>query len=149
MSRCHNCSTEFAGVLCPACGALVLKSEDEISCENHPGEPAVACCVVCGKPVCGDCTTSSEGAFLCDLPDHQRNAAGWVPATIAADAFEADLLRANLVQANIPVRLADPRSFTGTLWFRPHLGVRVLVERPSLESARSLLSSFHLLDNES
>ncbi len=148
MSRCHNCGAEIAGVLCSDCGALDLKSEDDVSCENHPGEPAVACCVVCGKPVCGDCTTSAQGAFLCDAPEHHRIVGSWALVTLAAGSFEADMLKVNLVQAGIPTRVADPRSFAGTLWFRQHLGVRVLVERLALESARNLLRSFQLLDIE-
>jgi len=149
MSRCRNCGAEVAEVLCPSCGALVVKSADEIACENHPGEPAVACCVVCGKPVCGDCTTSSDGVFVCDLPEHHRIAATWVPLTLAMDAFEADMVKTNLVQAGIPIRVADPRNFAGTLWFRPHLGVRILVERATWELAKNVIGSFQLPDIES
>lgn len=149
MGLCHNCGTEIAGIWCPSCGALASRSEDEISCENHPGERAVACCVVCGKPVCGDCTTTANDSLQCDVPEHHKHAADWALVTLVADSFEAAMLKANLVQAGIPTRVADPRSFAGTLAFRPHLHVRILVGRSDLESARALLRSFQLLSNES
>ncbi|HLA68962.1 MAG TPA: DUF2007 domain-containing protein [Bacteroidota bacterium] len=152
MIHCRHCRTEVAesDVLCSSCGAIVLHSEEEeIACENHTGEKAIACCVVCGKPVCGDCATSRENAFLCDIPEHHQVAGMWALAMLAESPFEADMVRANLVHAGIQTRVADPRDFAGTLNFRPHLRVRVLVERSSLESARELLRSFQLMGPES
>src|SRR3990172_1664840 len=126
MSQCHHCRTEVLenDVLCPSCGAIVVRSEDEeIACENHTGEQAIACCVVCGKPVCGDCATSRAGVFLCDIPEHQEVAGKWAVVTVAENSFEADMLRANLVHAGIQTRLADPRHFVGTLLFHRPLNV--------------------------
>ena len=151
MNQCRSCEAGVGetDVLCSVCGAIVMVSgDDEISCENHPGERAVACCCMCGKPVCGDCATSAGGLFLCDASEHQRAAEQWAVVAFAASPFEADMLKSNLAQAGIPVRVADPREFAGSLWFRPSLHVRILVERASLESALSLLRSFQLVNSE-
>ena len=34
-------------------------------CPNHPDTPAVARCAVCGKPVCGKCLVTRNGAQYC------------------------------------------------------------------------------------
>jgi hypothetical protein len=34
-------------------------------CFNHPGRPAVAICVSCGKAVCASCSTPWEGMHHC------------------------------------------------------------------------------------
>lgn len=152
MKQCRNCEAGVGetDVLCSVCGAMVMVfGEEEISCENHPGERAVACCYMCGKPVCGDCATSAGGLFLCDVPEHCQAAEQWAAVAFPASPFEADMLKANLAQAGIPVRVADPREFAGSLWFRPQLQVRILVERANLESALSLLRSFQLVNSDS
>jgi hypothetical protein len=87
--------------------------------------------------------------FLCDVQEHHQIAEHWAVVAFAASPFEADMLRANLVQAGIPTRVADPREFSGTLWFRLHLDVRVLAERSNLESAVSLLRSIQPVSTQS
>jgi len=152
MNTCKHCLVAVAGdeVVCPSCGAIVSqKNGGGISCENHAGEAAVACCTMCGKPVCGDCATSGEGVFLCDAPEHHLGEERWSILAVATSPFEADMISTNLIQVGIQTRVADPRSFTGTLWFRGRLNVRVLVEHSALGPARDLLRSSQLLSSES
>lgn len=152
MNTCNHCQSPIAGdeVVCSSCGVIVSqKIGGGISCENHAGEAAVACCTMCGKPVCGDCATSREGVFLCDAPEHHSGEERWSVLAVAANPFEADMISTNLIQAGIQTRVADPRNFAGTLWFSGHLNVLVLVERSALGPALDLLRSTHLLSSES
>ena len=42
-----------------------MSEESSIVCPNHPDTPAVARCVVCGKPVCGKCLVTRNGNQYC------------------------------------------------------------------------------------
>ena len=148
-SQCRNTIIDDE-IVCSSCGAITLQTgNDEITCENHAGEPAIACCTMCGKPVCGDCATSRQGAFLCDAPEHSQHSGPWSVLAVAENPFEADMIGTNLVHAGFQPRVADPRNFAGTLGFRGRLDVRVLVEQSALEQALHLLRSSHLLNPES
>lgn len=128
---------------------MMPQTESVISCENHAGEDAVACCTLCGRPVCGDCSTSRNGVFLCDASEVHPGEERWSLLMLVEDSFEADMICTNLKQAGTHVKIADPRNFIGTLGFRGRLAVRVLVMHTELESARDLLESSHLINSPS
>lgn len=73
----------------------------------------------------------------------------WAVVAHAGSPFEADMVRANLIQAGIPTLVADPREFSGTLLYQGRVAVRIMVEQPNVESAVNLLRSSQLLNTES
>jgi hypothetical protein len=151
MTECRHCgqAVDEHAVLCAVCGGISAGApEREMLCENHTGEPAVACCVMCGKPVCGDCATSRENVFLCDLPEHHQAAATWVRLVTVGNSFEADMIRTNLTQGGIGVRVSDPGDFAGSLGIRKPIPVSILVQRATLDAAAGLLRSFQFMDTE-
>ncbi len=152
MITCNACGVVAAldDVLCPRCGRIMTAGESlGITCENHPAEAAVACCVMCGKPVCGDCATNRDRIFLCDASGDRMSAADWEPAFVADNAFEADVIMANLLNAGIKSRAADPRLFNGTLGIKRELKVRILVERAMIPAAGEVVQSLRWIASES
>lgn len=114
MNRCLQCGEEVRdhAPACPVCGA-VASGVAPADCEIHAGVPAVALCVVCGKPVCGDCAVRSDGRFTCDVSSHKTMAAETSVLTVCSSPFEADLIRENLRQAGLDVLQFDRSAFIG------------------------------------
>lgn len=114
MNRCHQCGEEVrdSSPLCTACGA-VTPGAAYADCELHADVPAVALCVVCGKPVCGDCAVRSAGRFTCDVPSHKVTASETSVLATCASPFEADLIRENLRQAGLETLVFDRSGFIG------------------------------------
>lgn len=147
---CRHCSSPLGpGIrLCRACGAVNdIPDLDWIECEHHPTEPAVGSCVVCGKPMCGDCARSAEGLFFCEDPEHRSIFLGWTIVYEADSVFEADMISKNLEQAGFAVRQFDKHRHNGTAWITERLGVPVRIQRNRAEEALQLLRSMRLLDD--
>lgn len=61
-------------------------------CANHPGRPAHALCMSCGKAVCQECATTREGIHYCAACLAQSGRASrartpwlaWLAATLVA-----------------------------------------------------------------
>jgi len=146
--QCNGCGAayEAADALCPRCGTI--SSGREISCENHAGERAVACCVVCGKPVCGDCMTRQDGQCFCDDPVHQEMVRDSDLLLKMSSEFESDMIRINLKQAGVQTTVFARRRHLEAFWLDNQDDVRVFVPRASVEHARSILRSLGLAQTE-
>lgn len=102
MARCDQCGDAVNDMdLCTSCGAILGSPSWE--CELHADVPAVARCVVCGKPVCGDCATRLGGRFFCDVLSHRDIAAETVVLAVCSSPFEADMILENLAQSGLDV----------------------------------------------
>ncbi len=146
---CLQCSAGIsdADYCCGECGGIDIPSGGErIECENHPTEPAVVVCVLCGKPVCGDCATSVGEKSFCDDKGHPSVFADWSVIFKARSGFEADMMVRNLEQAGLEARSFDHRQHTSVLLLevRPRVDVRVRNEQAA--NATQVLRSLLLLD---
>ncbi|MBI4418133.1 MAG: hypothetical protein HY563_05105 [Ignavibacteriales bacterium] len=149
MISCRQCGRPVSELSseCPACGAVPAGSAP-LECELHAGSQAVARCVVCGKPVCGDCATKTEGRFFCDVMAHRALAAETTVITGCASPFEADMIRENLAQAGLDIVVFSRNDFI-VLFRSADPGVSdVRVRADQAEYAREILRNL-ALDEES
>jgi general secretion pathway protein G len=42
-----------------------MAERELVKCERHPDRPAVATCVECGRPLCGECAAAVDGRYYC------------------------------------------------------------------------------------
>ncbi|MBI3004622.1 MAG: B-box zinc finger protein [Ignavibacteriales bacterium] len=117
-----------------------------MECENHPEEHAVAVCVVCGKPVCGDCAISAEKSMFCDKPDHAAMQKEWILIATSHSEFEADAVCLNLAHSEIETKVFSMRDHVVTFWFDEFAIVRVFVQQKDMERALAVLSELQLID---
>lgn len=146
---CVQCSSPIndTDYSCGVCGGInALPGGERIECENHPTEPAVAVCVLCGKPVCGDCATSVQEKSFCDDKNHQSVFADWSVVFEGRSGFEADMMVRNLEQAGLEVRSFDRQLHAAVIWLdvRPRVDVRVRKNKAA--DAMEVLRSLQLLD---
>lgn len=148
--HCRNCGTAFnlADAVCPRCGTTVPAATGDtlMECQNHLQQPAVACCTVCGKPVCGDCATTRDGIFFCNSPGHQGIHADWLPFMTLKSEFESDMICRNLQQAGIETAAFAQHAHSEAFWLGDRRTVKVFVRRDSLQASRALLESLGLYE---
>lgn len=132
---------------CAACGFINQRSEEarQIECENHSGEHAVGRCLVCGKPVCGDCAVNASGKFFCDSVEHPRIFESWKVIYTCESEFESDFIQRNLTDREIPCQVFAVHNHVGVYWLEGGNEVRVLVPNNLATSAWDVLQSLGLL----
>lgn len=101
---CEVCGGRLAGdeAFCLACGAAF---DDAPACGAHPGEPALACCVVCAKPLCGGCALERDGRSVCGEHARVTFIEGWAVAAVTETPVEAEGLRRQLAVAGVEGRV--------------------------------------------
>lgn len=147
MTRCDRCGQPRASseVDCAVCGRI-LPGTEVVGCEVHEGIDAVACCVVCGKPLCGDCAVWTGSKFLCNVPAHRDIADGWEVVARCSSVFEADMIIANLRQGEFKPVAFSPGEFTVSFWHSGLSTARVFVRKDECEGARKLLQALALVE---
>lgn len=134
---------------CPLCGMLqaaLIDEGEEIECENHPEMEAVGICVVCGKPVCGDCAVKREGKILCENDEHIKIAQGWAVIFTTNTEYEAQMVKANLENAGIPSLVFSQRDHVYFLTVGDLAIVNVMVPKHRLPEAQELLRRMDLFE---
>jgi len=113
---CGGCGVALAGgeVFCPA---LWRSLRGRSACEAHPGVPALSRCVVCARPLCGDCALERDGRAVCGEHLGVAFIEGWAVAEVAETVVEAEGLRRRLAGAGVESRLlvGSCASLLGTL----------------------------------
>lgn len=148
--QCSRCEAvlEQKALFCPQCGTLQTANVAErLGCEHHPGQPAIALCIVCGKPVCEDCASTVAGKFVCEHRDHKTMARQWSVVSVCTFPFEGDMVAQNLTNAGIAAKLFSFRDYIGLHWFEKAARVQVLVPQEQYEAARALLHQLQLSES--
>lgn len=143
--KCDRCGHSFDpnAALCGSCGNI-RPGGSTVGCEQHVGADAVGCCVVCGKPMCGDCATWTGSAFLCDVPAHRDFADNWSVAAECVSVFEADMIATNLRQGGFSPMIFSPGDHAAAYWHPGLATARVFVRSEDHQRARALLVSLAL-----
>jgi len=138
--KCARClaSNDDASLFCETCGGI-LGSGEELECENHSGTIALGICVVCSKPVCGDCSVTRDGKMYCDDVDHSRLGTDFTRLGTAANEPEGDIIVKNLSLNGIPGK-KFPRLFS----FANISRIPVFVPAGSVAEAKRLLREMDL-----
>lgn len=99
--KCAHCSAANSNeaLFCFACGRS-LRSNDEVECENHSGTIATGICVVCRKPVCDDCSVTTEEKIFCE-GSHSRLMRTHVKVAASPTEFEAEIITAQLTANSV------------------------------------------------
>jgi hypothetical protein len=148
-AKCSTCSNLLEGetAFCPSCGSVTGEGRSlGIECDNHPSQPAVAECMVCGKPVCGDCCVRQGGTAVCEKSEHSKLMRECRTLCSAESVFDAEMIRKNLEMGGIVGFTAIGHEFEKNLPLPVQHQVRVLVAAAEVNRARALLQSLGLLD---
>lgn len=135
--NCPNCGQEVdaAERACPACGAL----ETAATCARHPERTAEGECVICGTPVCDECTLEGAGHYVCPDHHHVPVISGWAQVYSTADDLEAELIRENLQSEGIDSSVFSQKDHTLTVDLGDLSPVRVLVPAYAYRQASAVL----------
>ena len=151
MSLCTLCRTplDAGDCFCRMCGGLSDDSTvaGNIACGNHPGQVAIAACIVCGKPVCGDCAVKSGETFFCEDPEHRALRTDWVPISSCTSVFEADIIERNLQQAGLEPRVFSLGDHLELSWAHQRPITHVWIVKTKLAEAEALLRELGLTDD--
>lgn len=109
-------------------------------CDNHPLIPAVACCSVCSKPVCGDCAITKDGKYYCDDVTHQT-----VPEHFALFGESKNMFEIELVAKNLNAHGITAVWFNRQYYHRSENPV-LYVPFDAVEKAYDVLHTLDLLD---
>jgi len=144
--RCHA-PLDPGDLSCQHCGGLSgeVSDAERIECGNHPGQLAIAVCVVCGKPVCGDCAVRSDDRFFCEDPDHRSIHSGWQPVYSCVSDFEADVVQRNLQQAGLETKVSSKGGHLELYWAHQKPVVQVWTSKAKAAEAETLLQQLGLL----
>ncbi len=147
--RCVQCElpVDHARSFCLHCGALQRdRLHEPLECEHHAGESAIGLCIVCGKPVCGDCAVASDGRVVCDVVDHRSKASHWSSIYSSDFVFESEMIRQNLMNAGIEADIFSFGDHLETFWLPDARFVHVMVPAHERAKALELLHQLHLTD---
>lgn len=146
---CATCGfvLKASALFCDHCGRIPSPNLG-IECENHSSERAVGFCVICSKPVCGDCAAGFEGRIFCDQVHHQQMHRQWKVVYTTDSEFDADIIEKNLTGVGIACKAYSLRDHLATYWIDDR-SVRVMVENGLYERATSHLQSLHLTEHSS
>ena len=139
-------------LFCLTCGHLLYRTDGtKPDCENHDTEPAVGSCVVCGKPVCGDCAVTFENRIFCNDQEHLLFLQTWSLIHLTESEFDADAVTRNLHSAGILTRVYSARTHASMYWHGRYAPVRVFVAKDIAEKAKAMLVDLQLsgdVDND-
>jgi len=141
---CQAVNTK-AALFCAACGHA-FRDQDEVECENHSGTNATGVCIICGKPVCDDCSVGREDKVYCDDVAHSQLTTAYTKLGAVTTEFEADLLVKNLSMNGIVALYHSPKRFSQFSCLTDNCSISVFVKTEMIVEARHLLEEMGLED---
>ena len=147
---CENCDAKVApgDFFCYNCGIILEPGEGEIQCEDHPKREAIGICVVCGKPVCGDCARKKGNSVFCKTTEHVKIHQQWTVVFSTKIVYEAEMIKTNLEGAGFPAKVFSQLEFSSFASYGKHAVAKVMVKRDGASLARHALRDLDLLDDD-
>jgi hypothetical protein len=149
---CIYCGVEIEAVdiYCKNCGKIFLtkiEDDDEIECENHFERSAIGVCVVCGKPICEECSNEDDGKIFCAEGNHRDFYKGWTVVYTTSIEYEAEMIKANIEGAGIPCVIFSQKdhAYFMTVGFGI---VKIMVPREQKDMAMKIIEDIRLRDEE-
>jgi hypothetical protein len=144
-AACNHCGEPLNVTLlfCDHCGTMQA-SNTEYECETHTDRSAIGMCVVCYKPVCDVCKTTSGKKFLCSDPSHQQMINDWSVVHYVESEFEADAIQQNLKAAEVESKTFSLHDHVAA-HFIPENHVAVWVRQQELQKAIKVLTDLNLI----
>ncbi len=151
---CFNCEEMLVkkADFCPHCGYLqvdLLEDDEEIMCEKHNSVEAVGICIICSKPICGDCAVERNSKLFCDNDEHIKMAEDWVVVFTTNTEYEAAMIKANLEGGGMPCLIFSQRDHAYFITIGDMAVVNVMVPKERLDEAQAYLKKMDLFSGES
>ena len=145
--KCKRCKTAGAKdvLFCRNCG-IPFHGNVGIECENHPDRDASGICVVCGKPVCDDCTTTKEGKSYCEDASHAQLLTTHVKLASAISVSAAELLARNLTANGVAALFFSQHQYSHFYRFTDGPPALLYVPKGKVDTAHQLLLEMDLTD---
>ncbi len=142
--HCNAANTKVA-LFCLGCGSA-LRAHGEVACENHSGTPATGVCIICGKPVCGDCSIAVRDKMYCDDFAHSQLITQYTKLAAAATEFDAEVVVKNLSANGVPARQYSAKKFSQFGCLTDNCSVSIFVKTEMIDEARRLVEEMDLED---
>jgi RNA polymerase subunit RPABC4/transcription elongation factor Spt4 len=116
LDTCYHCGGEVTNDsdFCPHCGVL-FETGEEVFCDLHPQEQAVAVCVICRTVLCSDCCRVVAGRAFCVAHRGVQVQEDWAEVYRSTEITEAELVKAILESAGKKVLVQNFNSM-GFVW---------------------------------
>jgi hypothetical protein len=101
---------------------------------------AVGVCVVCGKPVCGDCAITIDGRIFCEDRLHPVLHGDMQELVTTASIFEMELIAQNLGANGVDIRWFNVGQYGASC------GAKLFVKKEAAVSAIAILKTLDLID---
>ncbi len=143
MEDCSNCAERIqkSAEYCPYCGIIRVHPGPGLECENHPDNPAIAVCIICGKAVCSICRKVKMNKTFCEDDKHAKVYENWVIAYTSATEYEAEMVKANLENAGIGCMIFNQQDHAYFLTVGSMARVNVMVPKNELAAATEIIDS--------
>ena len=143
--KCKSCSASNSDValFCRSCGHSIGINEI-VECEKHSGSTATGICIICGKPVCDDCSLPRDGMVYCDHVKHSQLSAAFTRLAFAATEFEGELIAKNLEAHEIPVLIFSGKLYSHFCRLTDEERISIYVSAGRADEARRLLNESEL-----
>jgi hypothetical protein len=150
---CFNCEELLLvkSNFCPHCGMLqvdLLEDDEEIMCDKHSNIEAIGICVVCSKPICGDCAIERDNRLFCDNDEHIKIFEDWAVVFTTSTEYEAEMIKANLEGGKIPCMIFSQRDHAYFMTIGDMAVVNVMVPKKRLTEAEAYLKKMDLFNDE-
>jgi hypothetical protein len=150
MEDCTGCGEriEAEAEYCPYCGILRITPGKDLECENHPDIPAVAVCIICGKPVCNDCRKIRMNKTFCEDDKHIRVFENWAVAYVSSTEYEAEMVKANIENAGIECMIFNQQDHAYFLTVGSMARVNVMVPKEKINDAKKIVETLRTGSDE-
>ena len=144
---CKNCSSKNSDsvLFCRVCG-MSMGDPESVECESHPAANATGICVVCGRPVCGDCSTTKGAAVFCKDASHALLMDTHMRFAFAENEFDADLVARNLAAHDVPAIAFSLKKYSQFYRFTDNPAVSLFVSKEMHETALRIVDELELND---
>lgn len=135
---------------CRHCGVILpwaAESEKPLHCEKHRDFEAIGSCVICKKMLCEECAIIKNGRYFCENDENVKSAFNWVAACTTSTDYEAEMIKANLQGAGIPVMVLSQHDHTYVTTVGDLAQTEVMVPKESLAEAQRFIASVNLQDS--
>ncbi|UCF06782.1 MAG: DUF2007 domain-containing protein [bacterium] len=120
---CGNCvgtDDEY----CRHCGAVF---EEGITCTEHPDTEAGSVCVICRRPLCGECTETKSGVSFCRQHNDYSFFNNWAVVYTTGTESDAQMIQERLEVHDIPCVVDSRKDSVWGVTFGPLAEIGILV----------------------
>ena len=145
--ECNVCHTvvDETTLFCSHCGTQMIATHD-IECETHAGVAANVVCVICGMPLCNNCSDVQNGIHFCKSKHHKIYNDEYALLVRTPTQFSAEMIVKNLELKGVHVVSYTARQFANSQSLRDTTLTRIYVRRETSDTAKNILQELDIMD---